>query len=183
MKTSISQSSELLISLLSPLVRTVCHWFALEPPSLLIAPLCTEFIIIIFIFSFLLSRWCMVHNPFLTPDTIWLHTREIELWLWTDDDHHSQHSTQHYPFSLWTIKECPILLHQHPAYFPQCTMVKKKKEQQYTCMHLFPPRWLLISGSISNQDISLLIMASSQLLHIEQESLTLLMWTYEILKD
>ncbi len=50
-------------------------------------------------------------------------------------------------------------------------------------MHLFPSRWLLISGSILNQDISLLIMASSQLLHIEKDSLTLLMWTYEILKD
>lgn len=79
-----------------------------------------------------------------------------------------------------------MLFHQHPDYLPQRASIDhtiKKKRQELYCMHLFPSRCLLISGSILNQDISLLIMASSQLPHIEKESLTLLMWTYEVLKD
>lgn len=59
--------------------------------------------------------------------------------------------------------------------------MKKKKEREIYCYHLFASTWLLISGTILNQDISHL--TSSQLLHIEKESLTLLIWTYEILKD
>lgn len=176
MKTSISTSSQLLISLLSLLVRTVCHWVELEQPSLLIAQSLSS----LTSFFLLLSLWCMVYSA-LSHITyrVCNNMASYKKWLCKRPSvvRPSQYM-HHCSFSLFTINSVLyyfINIHTICHSGSALTTVKnKKKRPEIYCTHLFPSRWLLISGSILNQDISLLIMASSQLLHIENKSLTLL---------
>ena len=143
MKTSISQSSELLISLLSPLVRTVCHWFALTPPSLLIAPSCAEFIIIIFIFSFLLSLWCAVHKPLY--NTRHNMTSLEKDWTVTLNRCRPSLSALHAALSLFHFEQLKSVLYycintqptSHSA--PALTMKKKKKRKSDILVCIYFP--------------------------------------------